>query len=202
VKRSCLSESEEGGVLVELSLVVVALMFLLGAVFSVGRLLNQISWLSQTTYNALLEGASNNRSSRSDDMKNRASQLWQATHRMMGISNGMTFDPSGTTSNSGSATDTINFKLTGTLSKFFGQTSDLPVSITIQGAMLVGNLGAAGDLSQFQSANLSYNCNGVPCGGGGQPSCNSACVNCTFNSGTQSFVCGCTTDVSEPSRVC
>jgi hypothetical protein len=184
---------ETGGVLVELSFVVVTLMFLIGAVLSVGRLINQMAWFSQTTYNAVLEGSTKSADTRDADMLARAQQLWNGTHALVDSSNGMTLNLASSSAVTASTAGAVQFKLAGTLSRIFGQSVEIPVSMNIQASVLTGNTASAGNPNFFAPSLLQYNCDGVPCGGGGgQPACpTSPCPSCTWDTGLRSYTCQC-----------
>jgi hypothetical protein len=177
--------------LVELGLVLGALIFIFGAVLSLGRFLNQLAWLSQTNYNVVLEGGSNSGSSVQEDMRNRAAQLWGATQRMVRLSAGMAFERDISHLGAGAVDRTINFELHGVLSSIFGQPLPVPVRMRLQGPVLTGSLAGAGNLNNFAPSNLFYDCSGTPCDPGAGACPTAPCAVCTWT-GT-SFSCPCTT---------
>lgn len=155
-------QPERGGVIVELSLVTPVLLLIFGGLLSVGRVVNQLSWMSQTAYQSVLLGAEfNNRTDRegrmtrrSEDLRTAAVSTNQSTAHVMWV-------PMTPGQDYGGVPRTVVAEVHGGLESVFGPVESFQIRTRVAGPILAFDATSLGDLSRFESP-TQVGCNGLP----------------------------------------
>jgi hypothetical protein len=173
VNRS--NRAERGGALVELSLVIPVLIFLMAAVLSAGRIIEQFAWLNQTAYQSYLLGSEewdnvpvggNPYGKRSNIMRARFALLQQGNRDIALPATFLGLDPGGA-----DVTDTdlagkmFSIQASGDLHTILGPLSVLRVGASVTGPVLALDPGDVSNLASFSNPDTTKNCSQLPDGG-------------------------------------
>lgn len=173
---------QRGAALVELSFVMPVLILILIGITSIGRMLAQVAWMSQTGYLVMLRGAEiSNPTARGPAMDFRFTRLRDGNSELAPVNAGNVYALSYSTSESitsagGTEIDTISVRVTGALDTIIGPLSSLPISVEVSGAILALEATDVAGLSDFSNPAAGFDCNGNQLPAGSPPP--SSCCSC------------------------
>ena len=162
---------QRGSALVELCLVLPVIIFLMISVLSVGRVLEQFAWLSQTTYQAYLLGSEEWDNSfvppqpygkRTNIMKARFELLKRGNQGIARPANFNNIDPAGTDVNDQEiGNELFRVQASGAVETLLGPLRILRMSSTIVGPVLALDPGETSNLAVFENPAELRNCDEI-----------------------------------------
>ena len=174
------SGAQLASVTVELAIVAPILLFLIGMVFTTGRLISQLAWMSQSAFQAYLIGSEFSESgARLNAMNGRWNKLLAGNMALSATYSGPravelpTMEEATT-----SGVEMITTRVRGSVISLFGYSSSLPLSVTITGPILAPNAPVT-DLSVPQNPTPPNQRNCVGALGETSPTSCAVCVNNT-----------------------
>lgn len=158
---------DSAGVLVELTFVLPVMIFLIAAVFSTGRIIGQIAWMSQTAFQTYLIGAEYLTDAERILPMDGRSVLLDDTNSALSR-NAFLLDTSGQpfmTFNYDPGEDSLSTTITGNLETIFGANMTFELNFGVTGALLAVDGGVSTPLNVFLNPAPLYSCSGLPCTG-------------------------------------
>lgn len=175
--------SQRGSVLAELTFVLPFIVFLISGVISLGQVLSQVAWISETAYQATLTGAEvANQIVSEGAMIERANTLSNTAKTASKVARMLSWESVSSTQNRADELVTVSFQ--ARLNTIFGNANILPLSISVSGPILTNLEQDISDLGVFKNPALQRDCSGNVCSAGTCPNscltCDSAGLNCSW----------------------